>query len=47
MAGLASGVTQLELTANVMPYTSVRGAAGLEWNSRPGRYMEVRLHSMS
>ena len=24
-----------------MPYTTVRGAAGLEWSSRPGRYMEV------
>ena len=41
LAGLATGARHMELRANVMPYTTVRGAAGLEWNSRPGRYMEV------
>ena len=49
LAGLATGVKQLELHSNVMPYTTVRGAAGLEWSSRPGRYVEVShcLQAMS
>ena len=41
LASLATGAKHLELHSNVMPYTTVRGAAGLEWSSRPGRYMEV------
>ena len=41
LAGLATGAKHLELHSNVMPYTTVRGAAGLEWSSRPGRYVEV------
>ncbi|KAL0037130.1 hypothetical protein WJX79_001758 [Trebouxia sp. C0005] len=41
LAGLGSGEKRLELRANVMPFTTVRGAAGLEWNTRPGRYIEA------
>lgn len=41
LAGLARGAQHLELQTNVLPYSTVRGAAGLEWNTRPGRYMEV------
>lgn len=45
LAGLAGGAKHLELRGNVVPYTTVRGAAGLEWNTRPGRYMEVAVVS--
>lgn len=47
LAGLGSGAKLLELRANVMPFTTVRGAAGLEWNTRPGRYIEVSLEGNS
>ena len=46
LAGLARGGKQVEVTANVLPYTSVRGAAGLEWSSRPGRYVEVSTKAL-
>ena len=41
LAGLAKGYRRVECVAALAPHTTVRGAAGLDWRTRPGRYMEV------
>lgn len=41
LASLAKGYRRVECVAALAPLTTVRGAAGLDWRTRPGRYMEV------
>ena len=41
LAGLAKGYRRVECVTALGPHTTVRGAAGLDWRMRPGRYMEV------
>ena len=41
LADLAKGYRRVECVAALAPLTTVRGAAGLDWRTRPGRYMEV------
>lgn len=37
------GYSQSKFKVPLMPYTTIRGAASLDWKSRPGNYMQVRL----
>lgn len=41
LADLLRGRTSIVSEANLAPATTVRGAAGLDWRRRPGRYMEA------
>eukprot|EP00891_Asterochloris_glomerata_P007094 jgi/Astpho2/7094/Aster-x1406 len=41
LASLAKGYRRVECVAALAPLTAVRGAAGLDWRTRPGRYMEA------
>lgn len=39
---LARGYTRRAFTAPLLPYSTIRGAASLDWAKRPGNYVEVR-----
>jgi hypothetical protein len=41
LADLVKGYTRIETDIQVQPTTTIRGAAGLEWNTRPGRYLQA------
>lgn len=38
---LARGSTRRAFTAPLLPYSTIRGAASLDWAKRPGNYVEV------
>jgi hypothetical protein len=39
---LARGLTQLRIDSNLQSFSSVRGAAALDWRARPGLYMQAQ-----
>ena len=41
LADFVKGYTKIEADLQVQPATTIRGAAGLEWNTRPGRYLQA------
>lgn len=36
------GYATIDADVTVQPATTIRGAAGLEWNTRPGRYLQAQ-----
>lgn len=38
---LARGATRQAFHAPLLPHTTIRGAASLDWTTRPGNYAEV------
>lgn len=41
LAPLARGLTALYFDEPILPHTSVRSTAGLDWRQRPGVYMHA------